>query len=177
MIVLNAPTATEMSEVIAFSGKLGATYDPSAAAIQSVDFSIDTIDLSSGGHRVGVAAKQNGELFYDFEPPLFATDSAWLSDRMQTSLTAQNFMTVPGASHPDFSKAGAPIEFGFFNAVSSPAGSTAGTTVVGLDNWYVTLNTSPGPGVIPLPAPFALGIVGMACAAVAQKRRAWLAGA
>ena len=177
-ITLNQPVGAEAS-AFPFSGSLPSTYDPSLGAITSVDFSIDTIGLLVGNQRVGVAAKQDSVIYIVTTPGVFATEFEW-TNKIQSGLTADDFGTITDPSiHPDFTESGGVIEFGFYSATSAPAGSTAGTNTIGLDNWSVTLTTGeieppppppPPGGVIPLPAPLLLGASGLLAAAAAKRR-------
>jgi hypothetical protein len=140
-ITLNAPDAMNGSQAVGFSGKLTAIYSPqTAGAIASVDFGAFAKMLAGQGlgHRVGVALRQNGKLYYAFTPANFTPELAFTA-KEQDSLTAADFSSLAD-EHPDFSAAGGAIEFGFFNANSAPAGSTAGTRTVGIDNWTVIVH-------------------------------------
>ena len=46
---------------------------------------------------------------------------------------------APGVQNPDFSVAGAPLEFGFWRGNSTSVGGGGGTTYGGIDNWRVDL--------------------------------------
>jgi hypothetical protein len=174
-ILLNSPTPSTEASLTAFSGKLDAVYDPSQGAIQSVDFLIDTKNMSEvgDGHLVGAAIKQDGLVFVALDPQLFTPETGWVGDKSQPGLKAEDFLDAAGSSaNPNFTASGSPIEFGFFNASSAPAGSTTSARTVALDNWSVTLNTA-SVNAVPLPAPLPLGLVGLACAGLAYTRRGW----
>jgi hypothetical protein len=142
-IALNTPSATEDSQVVVFNGKLDATWNSATqGAIASVDYS-EFAELIVGhgqGHRTGAAVKQNGHVYFALTPAVFTPETTW-TQKMQTGLTANDFVELGTSNHPDFSASGGVLEFGFYRALSSPAGNVSSTRTGGIDNWAVTIHT------------------------------------
>ncbi|MBK7896677.1 MAG: hypothetical protein IPJ90_17725 [Anaerolineaceae bacterium] len=121
-----------------------AVYTPSdSGAITSIDFASDLLHPDSGSTGWFLLLKQNGVLYFAGRGQAFG-NSTWQSFTLD-ALTEEDFDTsapglAPNNVHPDFSTNGASITFGYVMTNSSP-----GTNQLthGIDNWSVTINTSP----------------------------------
>lgn len=137
-------TVYASSSFFAFNGNLKAMFVPSSqGAITSINYS-EANRLISGygeGQRTGPALEQNGQLYFLLDR-FYDTPSATWSKVKITGLTAADFSTLVGGTHPDFSQTAAPIEFGFYRANSS---GSAYTIAAGIDSWSLTVKTSKTP--------------------------------
>jgi hypothetical protein len=145
VVVQPAQIGAVFSTVVGYHQKTSAVYNPATqGAIVSVDYSEDAMNISGGGQATGVALRQNGVIYAG--PTLITSGSGWLG-YPQSGLSANQFNDIDnfqsGGLHPDFSATGAPITFGFFRAQSARFNSTS---MVGIDNWSVTVNQIPEPG-------------------------------
>jgi hypothetical protein len=139
----NSATGTGVSNtVLTFHRMSGAVYDPSTSGpIVSIDYSEASIRLSGGVQACAIALRQNGIVYYGpgFLNP--TTFSVWATTT-QTGLVATDFDAIaPGLQTPNFTGSGGPIEFGFSRSNSTSTGGPGSTTIGGIDNWTVTLNT------------------------------------
>lgn len=141
-----------------------AAYDPGASgAIGSIAFSADLLAiLSHANINVGISllVVQNGQYYYTPAQAgpgvggyfLNNTLNTWVG--FSTTLIAADFARFGNpAAHPDFSASGAPIQFGF-SAFNDNAGFNT-SRAVGVDNWSMTINPVPAPGlavVVPVAA-------------------------
>ena len=128
--------------------RAGAVYDPrTQGPINTIDYSWDLIHLNSTG-TAQVAYRllvfQNGT-YYNTTNDL-SVAPAWVSFG-RNGLQATNLVRIAGNGplRPDFSTNGAPIQFGFITANSSP-NPTQVFRDHGLDNWKV--DVFPGGPVI-----------------------------
>lgn len=156
-----------------------ASYSPSTqGAIINGTLSIDT-QMFSGfglGEATRTLLQQDGELFVRIGNRIDANNvGSWVTKGQ--SFVANEFQliseTTPGVlvidptQHPDFSKTGSTIVFGFSSA-NSTTGTTGYTIDGGYDNWQITLNTS----TVPEPASIVLlAIGGVAAAGCGWRRR------
>lgn len=153
------------------------TYDPSVSgAIQSMDFSADYkwfgVQMSMG-QAVGVGVEQNDNIYVAFTANT-GSPLAWTPSGTKT-LTLANFglanakKNVSGtwtigrdlSQPPDFSAAGAPLEFGLFTA-----NSAASQQYVGYDNYRLEIKPIPEPSTLIL-----LSMGGLALLAYARRKR------
>lgn len=176
-ITLNATTPDLGTALVGvFSINSTAVYDPSVSgAIASIDYSEDSILLSTlnasigGGQSAAPALLQNGILYtLTLSTGVFATpDTTWTSHQLM-GLTAADFFS--GTLNPDFSVTGAPIEFGFWRAISHPTGNPIQGRTGGIDNWTLTVNSA---STVPEPATLSLlsfGLLGVGFAARRRRR-------
>jgi hypothetical protein len=115
-------------------------------AITSLDLGVDVNCFNggtSGAVGFGLVVEQNGVVYFG---PTFgaATGSGWRTDLRRTGLTAASFLSA--GQSPDFSRAGAPLHFGFFtsNGTGNPVPISSSS---GADNAYATLT-------VPCPADY-----------------------
>ncbi len=129
------------NSVFAFHARLGATFDPAAlGAITSIDYEESSLRLLNGQQSCGFALRQGGVVYYGPSFLNATTPSTWVTTT-QLALTAANFDALaPGVQHPDFSAAGAPIQFGFFRANSTSVGGSGSTIIGAIDNWDVVVH-------------------------------------
>lgn len=123
-----------------------AVYDPSKqGAIGSISFSEDIIGFGSNDgdtYGDGLLLEQGGQLFVGALVASSSGTNTWQS-RSSIGLTAADFTPFFGVSHPDFSKEGGPIMFGYIRTNTNPGGIV--TLQDGIDNWSVTVSTIPEP--------------------------------
>jgi hypothetical protein len=110
---------------------------PSEGAILWIDYSESSINQSAGSVQYSAPAlRQNGKL-YTLVPggKAFTTpDTSW-TDHALAHLTQSDFRTLASPTdHPDFSRNGSRIEFGFMREQVGP-----GTSKAGIDNWRLTI--------------------------------------
>ena len=120
-----------------------ATFDSGVEFIESIEFGIDALSLSGingVGHFIGMAITQNG---IDYVTPNVVgsiQNQGWRTNSF--TFVASNFTRVDGlAGRPDFSAAGAPINFGFFTSDSNGPQFGAIDNRALYDNLRVTFNT------------------------------------
>jgi len=116
-------------------------YDPSmSGGFASVRHAEDAIYLAPGrgdGHATGVALRQNDSVFTSLVG--FTPNQTW-TPIMGCGLIAGDFSRVSGGGSLDFSSSGAPIEVGFYRAISQPSqGGGSGSRTGAIDNWSLTL--------------------------------------
>jgi hypothetical protein len=142
---LGTHTLDHLGIDVAHLSKLAATagvYNPATAgALTSLSYSFQfQVFSSTGGGTdevgVGLLVKQ-GETYYYADYQAVAQNGQWNS--LGTALTAASFNRVfgNGPANPDFSAAGAPLEFGYFTANST---SSLRTLTWGLANYSVDIN-------------------------------------
>ena len=118
------------------------TYDPSTAAITSLDFSIDFRNISffGAGQNVGPMLEQAGVHYVGPGTITGPGGTNWTNYSL-TGLTSDNFGPADSsAGNPDFSVNGSPITFGF-----ATRNSGGNTIEVGYDNWSTIVATVPEP--------------------------------
>lgn len=125
-------------------------YEPATqGAITTLDFSIDarfvTGTFFGAGQAVYIGAKQGTTIFGAYVD-VTGSSGAW------TTLAASNiapsafvYLSGPNTSF-DTSATGAPIRFGFINANGN--GGSPFSTTVDYDNFALTVNSIPVPGVL-----------------------------
>jgi len=142
--VNSAQNSGTAAQVAVFSIKRRNTYFPTSdGAIFTVSYSEDSILQAGGGNGQysAPALKQNGKL-YTLVPGAgaFQTPETTWTPHSLTGLTQNDFRTLASASdHPDFSAAGARMDWGFMRLHSVPAGGPGDTKTGGLDNWRIVL--------------------------------------
>jgi hypothetical protein len=151
-ITLTVNAAPPYSVVFGAFFRTGAVYDPQTQGeIVTLEYSEDSImfDGFGDGQHSGLALRQNDVIYYaNFPFPgvglIQSNQSSWTSQSF-TSLRAEDFgrpNTLGGPHtpdvHPDFSSGGAPIEFGFYRADTTP--SFKYSIIAGIDNWSVTIH-------------------------------------
>jgi hypothetical protein len=140
-----------------------AIYTPSTqGAILSLDFSMDAKAVQFA-QAFGLAFIQNGVLYVATN---YTTNGAWQSVSV-SNVHADYVAALNSSSHPDFSSAGAAIQFGFAVGNSNDSGLT---TIGAFDNWKVMVNN--GASTVPEPASLALLGLGLAGLGFARRRRA-----
>jgi hypothetical protein len=170
--VADAPNPNIEAQVIGFHGNLNALYNPQAmGAITSINYSEDAILLLGDGQGQGasLALLQNGNVYQG--PYHITPNTAW-TNLEDLGVVASDFgeivpalIGIPGKSgvdptqHPDFSANGSLIEFGFIRSNSTEVGGPGYTTIGGIDNWTVTVNSA-------VPEPCTLTLLGIAAASL-----------
>lgn len=138
---LNSAIGTGVTNTVyGFHRFSGGVYDPATGGpILAITYAEDTQRISGGVQACGLAVRQGGVIYYG---PAFLTPTAfgtWVTTT-QTGLVASQFDALaPGVQNPNFSLAGAPLEFGFWRGNSTSIGGGGGTTYGAIDNWTVTL--------------------------------------
>ncbi|MEO8028598.1 MAG: hypothetical protein ABI823_19100 [Bryobacteraceae bacterium] len=133
-------TATGMTYVA--HQRTSFSYNPSSqGAISTVDFLYDSEEVSAASPSGATAVLillvfQNNTYYVTNFSDLFTP--GW-SHFIRAGLSSGSFHPLQGSTleHPDFSSAGAPIQFGFYTVTTTP-----GTTHLGVDNFTVTLHTA-----------------------------------
>ena len=142
-VTVNASPGTYTS-VAGFHRRIGASFNPLIqGAIQAIDYSEDAKSLSSF-QGTGPALRQGTNVFVCYG--LDTRETVW-TNKAARLLNANNFIRVDPADthlmdtngHPDFSASGLPIDFGFYRWNATPTNGSGYTTVVGIDNWTVTV--------------------------------------
>lgn len=148
------------------------TYDPSVSgSIGAVSYSEDVFCVAGcfgQGQSTGPALTQGG-VTYVFNGFLITGPSGTAHPITANGLTAANFARVAvtattffdNSQHPDFSAAGAPIQFGFLRANSAGAGGGY-TLTAASDNFQ--LNITPGTAAVaavPTLNPLAMGALAL----------------
>ncbi len=126
-----------------------ATYNPAVqGAIYGIDFSEDC-RAGAGQYKAYTTPllEQSGRRYTAtllYWRNCLST-SGWETVKVRPSLTASGFERIDGPacgvgeSCPDFSAAGAPISVGLVSSASANSGAPAGTALLYLDNWRVTV--------------------------------------
>ena len=144
--VSNSPPAPAFSAVFGAHFNALATWDPQARGpIATVDF-LEEASLLQGfgdGQATGLAIRQNGMVY--IRQAGITPDTAW-TPKESLNVPASGVVEIfdggsNGASHPDFSASGAPLEFGFYRADSTSPGANGYFIVAAIDNWTVRVNT------------------------------------
>ncbi len=149
-LITDTSVAGDCAAVYGFGFKTDAVYDPhERGPLESFDYTEDAklIDGFGGGQANGPAIRQNGKMY---RIPHLDTNAifTWRSFP-RPAVHATDFVCVLGgqcgadvdpSDHPDFSSAGAPIEFGFVRANSQIDGEPPYAITGAIDNWKVTLN-------------------------------------
>jgi hypothetical protein len=144
-IAVNSAGSGSAAQVAVFSIRRGTSYFPTSdGAINSIDYSEDSILFSGGGvgQYSAPAFRQNGKL-YTLVPGAgaFPTPEAAWTPHSITGLRQNDFRTIASASdHPDFSATGSRIDVGFMRLVTVPAGGGPDNKIGGIDNWRITFN-------------------------------------
>jgi hypothetical protein len=126
------------------------TYDPATqGAIETLDYTYD-LELINGGDSnivgYGVLVEQDGQFYVAgaSSTPVYPNTDEWAS-RNSGLLTATDFTDILNPSeHPNFSSSGDPIEFGYY-ADNGTEDAGQSTTVSGIDNWEVDIQSTPTP--------------------------------
>ncbi len=141
------------------------TYNPATSGpITTLGYSESAICLAGcfgQGQSTGPAVLQGGNL-YIYTGVLITGPSTSFHTVSASGLTSADFARVAvttttlfdNTQHPDFSGAGAPIQFGFYRANGS--GPSPGYTLVaGIDDWQLAINAAPV--TVPTLNPYAMG--------------------
>lgn len=125
------------AKVALFAIRRRDAYSPSSdGAILSIDYSESSINQSGNVQYSAPAIRQNGKI-YTLMPgsgAFAAAETSW-TDHSLAHLTQNDFRTMASASeHPDFSRSGTRIEFGFLRMQIGPGDSKAG-----IDNYRMVL--------------------------------------
>jgi hypothetical protein len=123
----------------------GAVYDPASnGPITDISFSLDAISFKdTSGIDFVPLLMQNGNYYGTGITPLSYVfqGGGWQLIESQ-DLPASAFFSSSGPEHPDFSSKGSPIQFGYISG-NGTASSLTITTICGVDNWSITVNTMP----------------------------------
>ena len=136
---------------------LGGSFDPGEdGTIISVDFFWEGISINSSAGAVGYGSLvvQDG-IAYIRGGGQTLNGVGW-EGYSQTGLVGNSFFNIFDSSAPDFSDAGAPLQFGFF-ASNGTFGDSFNDG--GVDNWRVVINFIPEPSTALL---VATGLIGLA---------------
>ncbi|MBK9472839.1 MAG: hypothetical protein IPO18_11200 [bacterium] len=138
---LNSAIGTGVSNTVyGFHRFAGGVYDPATGGpILAINYAEDSQRISGGVQACGLAVRQAGVIYYG---PAFLTPTAfgtWATTTQSALVAGQFDALAPGVQNPDFSVAGAPLEFGFWRGNSTSVGGGGGTTYGGIDNWRVDL--------------------------------------
>lgn len=160
----------------------GESYNPSIAGpILGINFSFDLSLFAwdvTAGIRYTPMMVQNGVYYIlPTSPPyeVLVTDSQWTHFSIPQVVESDFFVLGDplGLGTPDFSANGSPIHFGYYAAnASKQAGSHF--TVSGIDNYTVSISSSPDPTLIPEPTTIVLmgfGLVGLLGVVIRQRRK------
>jgi hypothetical protein len=145
-VVNAAPSPTEFSAIYGVHLYAGQTYDPSTQGpLTNVDYFEDALLVQGfgDGQAAGIALRQAGSVY--IRQVGSTPDFAW-APKQDLGVPASAFVRIfdggfDSGSHPDFSAAGGPIEFGFFRANSTSLGAIGYEVVALIDNWTVLVNT------------------------------------
>jgi len=148
-----------------------AIYNPATqGAITSIDYSEDSINflanVPGNGQGSGLAIYQAGKFYVQRTPILVMPYAGYSNWTANTALglvaTDLHEIDITGFinpfSNPDFSAAGAPMQFGFWRGNS---GNGSYNTECGIDNWHVNI----------VPAPGAAALIAMGGLVAARRRR------
>lgn len=152
------------------------SYDPATqGAISTLDY---TYDLRRFSSDIGLAPLvgqrpslfQGGTLF--IMTTSFSFSHTGWAPFAALGLTQLDFIDLTASSSPDFSAAGALIQFGYFTNNGDPIGGIVTppslvTTDSGIDNWIVTVNQVP----VQISEPGTLALFGIGLAGLASLRR------
>lgn len=154
---------------------VNAFYAPGTqGAVSVINYSEDSrnfLNQGGNGQGSGLALIQGGTIYVQRNPVLvmpFSGFSNWAPNSAPGLVPGDLWELTPAgalipSSNPDFSVAGAPMQFGFWRGNSS-GGVTTGTfdTECGIDNWRVEV----------IPTPGALGALALGGLLAARRRRA-----
>jgi hypothetical protein len=156
----------------------GAVIDPTVdGAIQTLRYSADFGNITSNNNILEfyLALFQNGSIYGAGGWGLQDSPLTWYS---LTDLSAPWFafyrLTGTGPNNPDFSGAGAPIQFGFITGIYFTGTGSTGSKVGGIDDFSVKIETT----AQAVPEPFTLlvwsglGAMGLIAAWRRRKRAA-----
>ncbi len=126
--------------MVSYHLRNGAVYNPAVnGAIAAIDFSMDLAaiqNLNGINIAMHLCVFQNGVYYMSSG---FINDQPRWMHFVTTGATAENFSQLgDGTSHPDFSGAGAPIQFGI--VASNDNTGVFASRAVGVDNWGVVVN-------------------------------------
>jgi hypothetical protein len=121
-----------------FSPLMTYEFQP-GAGISSIDYSIHYRTVSNAQVGLGLAIRQNGDLF--FGGYAVVSGGAWQS-RNVAGLQANGFNSLV-SSVLDFSESASPIEIGFFTANSTDPFLAGYTATIHVDNFAVTPHSVP----------------------------------
>ena len=153
-------TYNGLGAIIVSHSRAGAVYDPSTQGpIRSLDYSWDLNHINSlGNNEVAyrLMVVQNG-VFYNTSNDIPLSPNWTPFDRR--GIRAEDLLLVVGEGplHPDFSHHGAPIQFGFITANSSPRLGSQAFRNHGIDNWRVEV--MPGDPAITTMPPLPDGLI------------------
>jgi hypothetical protein len=125
-------------------------WNPGASGgISSISYSFDLNFFNYPGtgsvpsNAVGYAPilYQSGNFYIGTE--VVTVSPTWVSFSL-SDLTATSFILLNGSSNPNFTISGAPITFGF-GSLNGTCCDAPTTTISGLDNWSVTVDTATTP--------------------------------
>ena len=129
------------SNVLGLHWRVGATYAPQTqGAIAAIDYSEEAILINGfgEGQAAGLALRQNQQIYLPVSR-LITPEPSWTRKELN-ALQAQDFVAMGGTDqHPDFSAAGAPIQFGFFRANTTTNAQYSITS--GIDSWSVSIRS------------------------------------
>jgi hypothetical protein len=164
-------SGTDGNDAAAIELKNDLVWNPSAnGAISNLSMSIDVESITGTGEGqwLKCVASQGGNYFYA-SPWGFSTNSStswhsWtLGPYNATDYSKRSFPELDGDvnAHPDFSAAGAPLQFGFIigNRMSNQY-------IQRYDNWSLTLTSVPEPSTLIL-----LGVAAISLLTYGQRRR------
>ncbi len=121
----------------------GAVYNPSTQGpLASVDWSVDVLSISNSvkgwAAIYELVAVQGGVVFSGDGAQ--ASEPGWFEWPTETRIRQDDFVNFgsTGPEHPDFSRNGGPIQFGYVFSANQRGG------VSGIDNLVVKLNTTGG---------------------------------
>src|ERR1051326_8607774 len=123
-------------------------YNPATQGqIVNLSYSYDLKHLQLGTGKVAysILVYQSNTYYYHVPNDLTSSNVAW-TGFTGSNLTATSFTKLAGPSsnaNPDFSCAGSPIVFGYVTANSNTIPGKIDTTKSGIDNWNVTITTTP----------------------------------
>jgi hypothetical protein len=139
--VNNATPFVDGPEVWSFHAYRKGIYDPAKrGAIFSFNYSEDAMLVAGSGptRLTGPALLQDGTIYF-CKWPLSVDNHQW-THLTAEHLGADTFFTADGLHHPDFSRAGSTIQFGFYRATSTFA---YGYSVISaIDNWSIMIKTA-----------------------------------
>jgi len=163
------------------------TYSPGVSGpIASLSYTEDascTAGCFGSGQSTGPSLQQGGNLYILSSSTVITGPTApWINHSL-SGLTAADFGLVNVTSggsifdntqHPNFSAAGAPIQFGFFRANGTSVGGLGYTLSAGIDNWAITLTQGvPVASIVPTLSQWSVAMLALAIALIgfAWKRR------
>lgn len=150
-----------------------AVFSLNGAQIDKVTVSFDLNFFNYPGTQPGAsyavgysALAYQGGRFY-LGPVDVTVSPTWAS--FTRTLTASDFRLLNGIEAPDFSAGAGPVQFGFASLNGTASGART-TTISGIDNWQVSLATTPVASV-PEPGQWAMLIAGLGLVGGAVRHR------